>query len=277
MSNSYERIYYENEIIWKPERNEGIDNERTRLAIEWLPKDIISVLDVGCGNGIFTNRLHKNKSVLIVGLDRSFSALRHVQGCRSQGDATLLPFGDASFDLVASMEVIEHIPQPLFGQVITELFRVSGRYILITVPYKEEREHKFIKCPYCSCQFHPNYHMRRFDLSDLQDLFSDQTCVDLINVKGIVPVSVPRFPRLWNFLRKVYRSGHDFPPYAICPQCGFSLYGSHKNGVVGKKGIETTTNFGKRFRAIWPKRTTHSWWMALYAKGGKSDTSQSGK
>lgn len=51
------------------------------------------------------------------------------------GDARRLPFGDATFDTVASFEVLEHIDTP--EQVVAEMARVTrpGGRVLLTVPF----------------------------------------------------------------------------------------------------------------------------------------------
>jgi SAM-dependent methyltransferase len=51
------------------------------------------------------------------------------------GDARRLPFGDGTFDTVASFEVLEHIDSP--EQVMSEMARVTkpGGRVLLTVPF----------------------------------------------------------------------------------------------------------------------------------------------
>ncbi len=50
-------------------------------------------------------------------------------------DALDHPFGDHSFDMVVSMDVLEHIPPALRTEFVGELDRLSGRWILLGAPF----------------------------------------------------------------------------------------------------------------------------------------------
>ena len=101
-----------------------------------------SVLDVGCGEGIGTTRM---AGVLteasVVGLDVAHPGLlaewktrRHERLEFVAGSAYDLPFGDDSFDLVAAIEVFEHLVRP--ERALAEMARVSRRGILLSVPWE---------------------------------------------------------------------------------------------------------------------------------------------
>ena len=87
------------------------------------------VLDVGCGNGIFTLRF-ANAGAQVVGLDYS----RHLLGQNSHpslvcGDATSLPFPDRSFEVVFEANVLHHVPER--EKVIREMARTSSRFVVL--------------------------------------------------------------------------------------------------------------------------------------------------
>jgi SAM-dependent methyltransferase len=103
------------------------------------------VLDAGCGAGGTTLSLAE-ETTLAVGLDLDArfrgtgTRLAHEKGiadpCFVQGDGVRLPFRDASFDLVLSHEVIEHIYAA--GPYLEECYRVlrpGGKVYLSTAPY----------------------------------------------------------------------------------------------------------------------------------------------
>lgn len=230
---------------------------RARLALEWLPAEANSVLDLGCGNGVFINRVSGR---LGVGVDRSLAALRYVRGLRCQADAGALPFADRSFDAVVAMELIEHLSVPLYPVALAEMARVARRYLLLTVPYRENLTLGHIVCPSCGCRFHPSSHVRRFDRPDLERLFSPYGFFP-VRIEGIVPRKVLRWPWLRRRLAQL-RGRIGFPRYAVCPQCGYTPPTAPSPGVspapVGGVGA-----LGRRF---WPKQWTYFWWMALYEK-----------
>lgn len=69
------------------------------------------VLDVGCAGGAL--RQYLAPTCVYVGLDYPTTAAS-MYGTRPTvfGDAEVLPFADASFDVVAILDVLEHLPDP---------------------------------------------------------------------------------------------------------------------------------------------------------------------
>jgi len=101
---------------------------RGRLADLERPR----VLDVGAGGGLFSTSLAA-AGFEVVGIDASRSSLcaarRHAagtpEGCAPSyvaGNAMLLPFRNATFDVAVCSEVLEHVASP--GQLIEEVARV---------------------------------------------------------------------------------------------------------------------------------------------------------
>lgn len=175
--------YYENPALWHPGRYEGLDGLRVQEAVKWLPTNAHSILDVGCGNGVFANQLIETHTT--IGVDRSWSALQWVQSPRAQADVTRLPFKAAAFDGLVCMEVLEHLPVTVFEMTLAELVRVTRQYLLITVPYCEDRAAVQVRCPVCSCQFHPTYHMRSFTRPQVEQLLQCWPNMVVQQVAGI--------------------------------------------------------------------------------------------
>jgi SAM-dependent methyltransferase len=50
----------------------------------------------------------------------------------AQADAQALPFADGGFDLVAAIELLEHVEDPV--RALAELARVAGSHLLVSVP-----------------------------------------------------------------------------------------------------------------------------------------------
>jgi SAM-dependent methyltransferase len=107
----------------------------SRLAgdvfLDWLaPRPGQRWIDVGCGNGAFTELLvQRCAPVEIQGIDPSvgqlsFARSRHTAGIAhfQQGDAMALPFDDNSFDAAVMALVIFFVPEPERG--VAEMKRV---------------------------------------------------------------------------------------------------------------------------------------------------------
>ncbi|MBI5667687.1 MAG: class I SAM-dependent methyltransferase [Chloroflexi bacterium] len=214
-----EQQYYENQAFWSEARYQ-VEREQRRFAAcaGLLPPEAATLLDVGAGNGAFLRYLEDQDSPLqLLGLERARTAIE-MKVCRADiraGSADELPFGDRSFDVVAALEVIEHLPFGVYERALRELERVAARYILISVPYRENRQP--VICPYCGCAFNPYYHMRRFDDDMLSRLFQQFQPVNRVAVPVPEYVIMPLVRRLRLLLR-----GNPYPASAICPQCGYA-------------------------------------------------------
>jgi SAM-dependent methyltransferase len=97
----------------------------------------IELLDFGCGTGAFLEHLERFGNVNAVDADPSA-----VEFCHSRGRSEVqlvppgapLPFADATFDLVTTLDVIEHIGDDVGA--LRELHRVlrPGGRLLVAVP-----------------------------------------------------------------------------------------------------------------------------------------------
>jgi ubiquinone/menaquinone biosynthesis C-methylase UbiE len=108
-----------------------------RIISRWLDPGS-RALDLGAGNGEFSAQLAL-RGYQVVAFDLDSRALQESRGTAVNGttwvagDATLLPFGDASFDFVLCNSAIEHFPDD--RAAIRELCRVmkpGGRLIITT-------------------------------------------------------------------------------------------------------------------------------------------------
>jgi 2-polyprenyl-3-methyl-5-hydroxy-6-metoxy-1,4-benzoquinol methylase len=104
-------------------------------------KDIVNVLDAGCGGGDFAEGLYK-KGFKVHGVDLSESGIRAAQARQignfalsSVYDDLLAPFGLPFFDALFSIETIEHLYFPrLFLSRAKDALRPGG-LLIITTPY----------------------------------------------------------------------------------------------------------------------------------------------
>lgn len=91
--------------------------------------DGLSVLDVGCGPGLFSHYLEK-RAGRVVGTDVSPSMLDRVNSIEVvRADAGDLPFLDQSFDVAFEANLLHHVDRP--GAVVSEMARVARRAVII--------------------------------------------------------------------------------------------------------------------------------------------------
>lgn len=255
-------VYYENPALWHPGRYEGLDGWRVQEAVRWLPTEARFILDVGCGNGVFANQLIDTHTT--IGVDRSWSALQWVKSSRAQADVTRLPFKSDAFDGLVCMEVLEHLPVMVFEKALAELVRVTRQYLLITVPYCEDRAAVQIHCPVCSCQFHPTYHMRSFTRPQVEQLLQYWPNMVVQRVAGVVPTARFRHQYLFRWLRQIRGRPLPFPKAALCPQCGYTTASDTR---ISSQLQQPGSGY-RWWHKFWPKENSFVWWMALYEKRG---------
>ena len=113
--------------------------DRYALLYKWLPTEG-PVLDVGCGNGIYTQWLAK-KCGPATGIDHNQKNLAwareefpHVEFIMTGGET--LPFPDASFGAVMLTEVLEHTQDD--RQTLREIARVTrpGGTLCLSTPHR---------------------------------------------------------------------------------------------------------------------------------------------
>ena len=101
----------------------------------------LKVLEIGCGLGAFSKYL-VDLGADLTAADFSPEAVRltaellHERAPALVADVQRLPFDDGSFDLVVSLDTLEHVPDP--NRALAELVRVTrprGRLIITTPNY----------------------------------------------------------------------------------------------------------------------------------------------
>ncbi len=135
---TYDESYYQSN------HNNYRDRLEFRLANLWRAAYIRlgfhprSVLDVGGGMGLLVERL-QGWGVEAKGLELSRYAIAQAPGdvrrCFVQGSLIDLPYDDGAFDLVASVNVMEHLDPAEVSRAVAECARVArlGIYHEITV------------------------------------------------------------------------------------------------------------------------------------------------
>jgi 2-polyprenyl-3-methyl-5-hydroxy-6-metoxy-1,4-benzoquinol methylase len=107
------------------------------------PQDL---LDIGSGRGVFLwPLLDAFRELPVLALDRNPRRAEDVHTVARggvtrltaiQGDICRLPLADRSVDVVAILEVLEHLAQP--ARAVAEAVRVARRCVVVSVPSKED-------------------------------------------------------------------------------------------------------------------------------------------
>jgi ubiquinone/menaquinone biosynthesis C-methylase UbiE len=104
-----------------------------------------SLLDIGSGRGAFLwPLLDALPALCVTAIDKSKRRADDLaavaSGCRrlvaANMDAEDLAFDDCAFDVVTLLEVLEHMPRP--ERALASAVRVAKRFVLVTVPSKED-------------------------------------------------------------------------------------------------------------------------------------------
>jgi ubiquinone/menaquinone biosynthesis C-methylase UbiE len=272
--NEFEKEYYESPDFWNDGAVNDIANlKRIESTINLIPSDVKSLVDIGCGNGVFLNQLlFRNKELSVLGVDRSNEALKHVECDSKIGDIIDIPIESNSYDCVTCLQVLEHIPVRDYNKALDELARISKKYIIIGVPFEEKIDQNMTTCPQCRTVFNVDLHLRSYNIKDVKRLFIDQNfhCKDYINV-----IETKQYLLLNSFLKlKSYFKGErkqDTFRSPLCPLCGFE----NKNPESFKPVINQPSNRSSNIKNkivsflkfISPTKITKGYWvMAIYEK-----------
>jgi len=122
--------------------NEGWYDSKLRFCSYWHQINEImqvkhnNVLEIGIGNK-FLSRYLRGKGIKIVTLDIELGLAPDITASIFK-----LPFKDSHFDVIACYEILEHLPYEDFSQALSEVYRVSNSYCIISVP-DIERAYRF--------------------------------------------------------------------------------------------------------------------------------------
>lgn len=148
------------------------------VIISQVPKNVKTVLDVGCGSGwVAKEFLQKNKKVISLDISKSnpqkvkqlYPFQNHFQVV---ADSFKLPFESNTIDCVIASEIIEHVVDP--KSFLKELFRVVSENgsLIISTPYKEKL--RYVLCIHCNKKTPVNAHLHSFDEYALKELYKEK-------------------------------------------------------------------------------------------------------
>jgi 2-polyprenyl-3-methyl-5-hydroxy-6-metoxy-1,4-benzoquinol methylase len=136
-------------------------------------KGKLKLLDVGCGDGQFFDRIVKNKNLNVApyGLDPTIGS---VDICKSKGHNAFCMtvqefksfYNESDFDVVTAYHVLEHIADPKnFLTALTDLINPAGA-VYISTPYSPMD----FELEWYDVLNHPPHHMGRWNLKSYKKI-----------------------------------------------------------------------------------------------------------
>lgn len=265
-----EQRHYESESFWNSKEIPSAEQNRIIETVNTIPKNVNSILDAGCGNGWFLNYLDsQNETRRLCGVDRSFTALGYVKTEKLAASIDSLPFENQEFDLVSSLQCLEHLPCSIFENALEEICRVAKQYVLITVPNDEDIKQSMFECPQCKSRFNVSHHFRTFTEKTLNNLLLNRgfrcNLVTTLSQEDVRYVFENKLLRgIWEM--KIRES--FFKAKSECIVCNAKLYNEDGLG----SGVEDTalnqvySRFKSQIKLFWPKKKKKRWLIALYER-----------
>jgi len=155
-------------------REGAFEQARILDLMRLVPQGLHNALDLGARDGYVSMRLTEHVSH-VTALDLEAPSIEHDRIATLGGDATSLEFSDSAFDLVMCAEVLEHIPR--LETACAEIVRVTRRFALIGVPYRQDIRFGRTTCERCGVINPPWGHVNTFDETRLRTLFGKMQCV----------------------------------------------------------------------------------------------------
>lgn len=134
------REKYKYEMAYRSDKEEYLPTTCVNLWNQLLQQGIVAnyqrALDIGCGPG-FGVRMARGAGLETYGCDiADLTDIWEKQGIADYctiAPAHKMPYPDNAFDFVLCTEVLEHIPEELIDQTLSEIARVASGYCVFTV------------------------------------------------------------------------------------------------------------------------------------------------
>ena len=168
-------------------------DKRDQLALNLVRPTDLTIVDIGCGEGITLEKIHRlfpDKKVLGIDILPENIDICRQQGCNvKQGDVYNLPLSSESVDFVLLMEVIEHLED--YEIAIQEIHRVlvsGGRLVIVFPNDKIFKLARILTLKFREAAYDPG-HVRQWAPHDMRNL---------LNIQGFTSVFTRNIPfYLW--------------------------------------------------------------------------------
>ena len=248
-----EQRFYD--LRWQQSEIPARELRRVVATVQAIPAECKRILDVGAGDGRIWEQI-RARGLQVTALDLSLVALARLSVPSCCGSADRLPFGDAAFDLVLSTEMLEHVPSSIYPRVLSELARVAGRYVLVTVPNRENLTEQQAKCGACGRTFHIWGHARAYTRAKVNQLFPGFQAIRISEIGD----SLDGYNRLLLWVRQKLGGGFAWDASTYCYHCTASVPCSPRSKFL----LKICDGLNLCFWAPFNRRP--SWLLVLYRR-----------
>lgn len=127
---------------------DGMTQDRIKATAAFIPESARNILDLGIGYGYLEETLERqNRKLDIHGIDISPHGIKvlkkRFKGTFTVGELEKIKYLDNHFDVVCTLELLEHIPPHKLFSLLNEIHRVlkPGGAFLISIPMNEDLRH----------------------------------------------------------------------------------------------------------------------------------------
>ena len=145
-----------------------LEQQRLEATLASIPRDAKTGLEIGFNDLRMSKLLAKRLD--LVSIDLPYAHCRDDSLHLLFADIVALPFRNRSFDIVICAEVLEHLASEVLMRGVDELQRVSDKYLLVSVPYKQRVWNERFKCNHCGYVGNVMSHLHYFDQAKLEAL-----------------------------------------------------------------------------------------------------------
>lgn len=262
---SLEQSYYEWDGFWEPEQfASGAQAARIAATVALIPPAVRTLADIGSGTGEFGRRvLEARPDLAVCSVDRSKAALARVTTEKVLGSIDAVPLPSRSRDLVACLQVLEHLPHPIYERALAELARVADRYLLISVPFEEDLTVNHTACPECGTVFNADLHLRSYDRASFSSLFAPHG-FELRNTASAGPQEQTLGMRTYERLRALVAPRPQVFLAPSCPICGYRR-APRSDSPPEPRGVQSASRPVRALKSFivrnLPKRRLGDYWI----------------
>ena len=146
------------------------------------------IADIGCGPGLLARQIPSFYKLICIDLDEKI--LASIDRYKVLGSVTDIPLKNNSVELIIAMDILEHLSDTELEKAVSELARVSSKYVYIQTPHNESLSFGQYLCLTCNKVNHINHHKQSINYQRLTKLFQKEGLkAQIVNLTGDMTTS----------------------------------------------------------------------------------------